>query len=217
MLDGLGSVRWSWQCQMILSILRYVKHILITLGESSRTHIWEIFWLETKCSPTCLSIVVSSVNTWLLSVAALYVLGILWLRLCLLCESDGLRWEEHVAVVGQGVRPAHCGLSHAQQVAVGRLFRIELLCLWWGEKKVRVSNGTWRVVCCFFTGTLSHCVRLYCWYLFRRQWKQGGSSCQRNTADRQDLCMSEMTDTELPQITESACLKPMEFSLFSVC
>lgn len=159
---------------------------------------------------------VSNVNTWLVSVAALYVLGTLWLcyRLCLLRESDGLRREEHVAVIGQGVRPAHCGLSHAQQVAVGQLLRIELLCLGWGEKKVRVSNGTWRMSPAFLLG---HCVRLYCWYLFRRQWKQGGSSCQRNTADRQDLCMLEMTDTELPQITETARLKPIEFSLFSVC
>lgn len=70
----------------------------------------------------------------------------------MLRESDGLRREEHVAVIGQGVRPAHCGLSHAQQVAVGQLLRIELLCLGQGEKKVRVSNGTWRMGPAFLLG-----------------------------------------------------------------
>lgn len=126
-------------------IIRYlvpVKHIFSTLAVPYK-HIWDIF--DLKQSVDQLLIEVSNVNTWLVSVTALYVLRTLWLRhrLCLLLESDGQRREEHVAVVGQGVRPAHCGFSHAEQVAVSWLLRIELLCLGWGEKKVRDSKGTW--------------------------------------------------------------------------
>lgn len=139
--DSPDDFRWSSQFQMVLGCSGRLGLSLAHLNCIFYTHLGDQ-----------LQLVVSNVSTWLVSVTVLYVLRTLWLchRLCLVLGSDDLRREEHVAVVGQGVCPAHSGFSYAQQVAVGQLFGIELLCLGWEENKISSSNRIWSIRDVFF-------------------------------------------------------------------